>query len=169
MSDIFEIKQATINDTALILSFIKELAEYEKLLHEVVATEDALKETLFGEHAHAEVIIGYLNQTPISFALYFHNFSTFLGKPGIYLEDLFVRPEARGKGIGQKMLGYLAALAKSRKCGRLEWWVLDWNETAVGFYKRIGAKAMDEWTVYRVTDQALDTLAATWDGDVLKK
>ena len=169
MTDIFEIKQATIDDTSLILSFIKELAEYEKLLHEVVATEDVLKETLFGAHAHAEVIIGYLNQTPISFALYFHNFSTFLGRPGIYLEDLFVRPEARGKGIGQKMLGYLAALAKNRKCGRLEWWVLDWNETAVGFYKRLGAKAMDEWTVYRVTDQALDTLAATWESDISRK
>jgi GNAT superfamily N-acetyltransferase len=165
MTDIFEIKAATIKDAPLILSFIKELAEYEKLLHEVVATEDTLRETLFGAQAHAEVIIGYFNQTPVSFALYFHNFSTFLGRPGIYLEDLFVKPEARGKGIGQKMLSYLAHLAKSRKCGRLEWWVLDWNETAIGFYKRIGAKAMDEWTVYRVTDQALDNLAASWDNN----
>lgn len=162
MTDIFEIKAATAQDVPLILSFIKELAEYEKLLHEVVATEAILKETLFGGQTHAEVIIGYLNQTPVSFALYFHNFSTFLGRPGIYLEDLFVKPEARAKGIGQKMLAYLAHLAKSRKCGRLEWWVLDWNETAIGFYKRIGAKAMDEWTVYRVTDQALDDLAASW-------
>lgn len=162
MIDQFEIKFATIEDVSLILSFIKELAEYEKLLHEVVATEEILKETLFGEHVHAEVLIGYLNNKPVSFALYFHNFSTFLGRPGIYLEDLFVKPEARGKGIGQKMLAYLAFLAKSRKCGRLEWWVLDWNETAIGFYKRIGAKPMDEWTVFRVTDKALDDLAASW-------
>lgn len=169
MPDTFEIKKATPQEVPLILSFIKELAEYEKLLHEVVATEDLLKETLFGEEAHAEVVIGYLNQTPMSFALYFHNFSTFLGRPGIYLEDLFVKPEARGKGIGQKMLAYLAFLAKSRKCGRLEWWVLDWNETAIGFYKRIGAKAMDEWTVYRVTDQALDNLAARWENNNSKK
>lgn len=163
MADIFEIKPANIDDAPLILSFIKELAEYEKLLHEVVATEEILQETLFGENAHAEVVIGYLNHKPVSFALYFHNFSTFLGRPGIYLEDLFVKPEVRGKGIGQKMLAYLAHLAKSRKCGRLEWWVLDWNETAIGFYKRIGAKAMDEWTVYRVTDHALDNLAASWE------
>lgn len=163
MTEIFEIKPASIEDTPLILSFIKELAEYEKLLHEVVATEDILNETLFGENAHAEVLIGYLNHQPVSFALFFHNFSTFLGRPGIYLEDLFVKPEARGKGIGQKMLAYLAQLAKTRKCGRLEWWVLDWNESAIEFYKRIGAKAMDEWTVYRVTDEALDDLAASWE------
>lgn len=163
MVDTFEIKSATIDDVPLILSFIKELAEYEKLAHEVVATEDVLKETLFGDKVHAEVIIGYLNNLPISFALYFHNFSTFLGRPGIYLEDLFVKQSARGKGIGQKMLAYLANLAKSRKCGRLEWWVLDWNKTAIDFYKRLGAKPMDEWTVFRVTDQALDDLAAKWD------
>ena len=162
MKDIFEIKPATIDDVSLILSFIKELAEYEKLAHEVVATEDILKETLFGDKAHAEVIIGYLNNLPTSFALYFHNFSTFLGRPGIYLEDLFVKQSVRGKGIGQKMLAYLAHLAKSRKCGRLEWWVLDWNETAINFYKRLGAKPMDEWTVFRVTDQALDDLAAAY-------
>jgi len=167
MIDIFEIKPATIENVPLILSFIKELAGYEKLLHEVVATEDILKETLFGNQTHAEVIIGYLDGVAVSFALYFHNFSTFLGRPGIYLEDLFVKPEARGKGIGQKMLAYLAHLAKSRKCGRLEWWVLDWNETAIGFYKRLGAKAMDEWTVYRVTDQALDDLAASYKEDTL--
>jgi GNAT superfamily N-acetyltransferase len=163
MVNTFEIKSANIDDIPLILSFIKELAEYEKLLHEVVATEEILKETLFGENVHAEVVIGYLNRKPISFALYFHNFSTFLGRPGLYLEDLYVKPEARGQGIGQKMLAYLANLAKSRNCGRFEWWVLDWNETAIGFYKRIGAKPMDEWTVYRVTGQALDDLAATWE------
>ena len=162
MTEFFEIKAATDQDVPLILSFIKELAEYENLLHEVVTTEELLQKSLFGNRAQAEVIIGYLNQVPISFALYFHNFSTFLGRSGIYLEDLFVKPEVRGKGIGQKMLAYLANLAKSRQCGRLEWWVLDWNETAVGFYKRLGAKAMDDWTVYRVADQALDDLAASW-------
>lgn len=162
MNDIFEIKHASISDVPLILSFIKELAAYEKLSYEVVATEDVLKKTLFCERAYAEVIIGYLNDSPISFALFFHNFSTFLGRPGIYLEDLFVKPEARGKGVGQKILGYLAHLAKKRQCGRLEWWVLDWNETAISFYKKIGAKAMDEWTVYRVTGEALDHLAASW-------
>jgi len=167
MKNSFEIKPATPQDTPLILSFIKELAEYEKLSHEVVATEEILKETLFGDKSHAEVVIGYLDNKPISFALFFHNFSTFLGRPGIYLEDLFVKPEARGKGIGQKMLGFLAQLAKSRKCGRLEWWVLDWNETAIGFYKKLGAKPMDEWTVFRVTDKALDKLASTWKNNEL--
>ncbi len=159
MIDIFEIKTATVNDAPLILSFIRELAEYEKLLDEVVATEEILRETLFCDNPHAEVIIGYLNHVPVSFALFFHNFSTFLGRPGIYLEDLFVKESTRGKGIGQKMLSYLAQLAKHRKCGRLEWWVLDWNETAIEFYKRLGAKPMDEWTVFRVTDKALDDLA----------
>lgn len=160
MNNTFEIKPATVKDIPLILSFIKELAAYEKLLDEVVATEEILRETLFGKRAYAEVVIGYLDDKPVSFALFFHNFSTFLGRPGIYLEDLFVKPEARSKGIGQKMLAYLAQLAKARNCGRLEWWVLDWNEIASNFYKRIGAKAMDEWTVYRVTDQALEDLAA---------
>ncbi len=162
MNKTFEIKLATINDIPLVLAFIKELAEYEKLLHEVVATEDTLREALFGTKAHAEVIIGYLDGTPISFAIYFHNFSSFVGRPGIYLEDLFVKPIVRGKGIGQKMLAYLAHLAKSRNCSRLEWSVLDWNDTAIGFYKHLGAKAMDDWSVYRVTNQALDDLAAEW-------
>lgn len=161
MSDTFKIKPATEKDVPLIFSFIKELAEYEKLLNEVVATEEILRETLFGKRAYAEVVIGYLNHKPVSFALFFHNFSSFLGRPGIYLEDLYVSPEARSKGIGQKMLAYLAQLAKHRNCGRLEWWVLDWNTPAINFYKRIGAKAMDEWTVYRVTGQALDALAET--------
>jgi len=161
MTNAFIIKKATIDDVSLILSFIKELAQYEKLLHEVVATESLLQETLFGDKAHAEVIIGYLNDSPVSFALFFHNFSTFLGRPGLYLEDLYVKPEARGLGIGQKMLSYLAHLAKERNCGRFEWWVLDWNETAIHFYKKLGAKAMDEWTVYRVTGNDLDHLAKT--------
>jgi GNAT superfamily N-acetyltransferase len=159
MTESFQIKPATIDDVPLILSFIQDLAEYEKLAHEVVATEETLRATLFGAKPYAEVVIGYLDQKPVSFALFFHNYSTFLGKPGVYLEDLFVKPVARGKGIGQKMLGYLARLAKERNCGRLEWWVLDWNESAIGFYKRLGAKPMDEWTVFRVTGQALDDLA----------
>ncbi len=155
----FDIKLATIEDVPLILNFIKELAEYEKVAHEVVATQETLRETLFGENPHAEVIIGHLNETPVAFALFFHNFSTFLGKPGIYLEDLFVRPEARGNGIGQKMLAYLAKLAKDRHCSHMRWCVLDWNESAIGFYKRMGATAMDQWKIYRVTEQALDDLA----------
>jgi len=165
MSKNFKIKSATVNDISLVLNFIKELADYEKLLHEVVATEETLKETLFGDKSHAEVVIGYLDNIPVCFALFFHNFSTFLGRPGIYLEDLFVKPEARGKGIGQKMLACLANLAKERKCGRLEWWCLDWNESAVNFYKKIGATPMDEWTVFRVTGDALDNLAASNDHD----
>ena len=159
MIDVFEIKPATIEDVPLILSFISELAEYEKLAHEVVATEDILKETLFGQNANAEVIIGYLDSVPVSFALYFYNFSTFLGRPGIYIEDLFVKNEARGKGIGKKMLTYLAHLAKEKNCGRLEWWVLDWNENAIRFYKSIGAKPMSEWTVFRITGKELENLS----------
>ena len=163
MSNSLEIKVATVEHIPLILEFIKELAEYEKLLHQVVATEKILKESLFGEKKYAEIIIAYVEKKPVGFALYFHNFSTFLGRPGIYLEDLFVKPEARGKGIGQKILAYLGHLAKQRNCGRLEWSVLDWNETAINFYKRVGAKAMDEWTVFRATGQALDELAETWE------
>jgi len=160
MDQQFSIRSATIDDVPLILAFIKELAEYEKLAHEVVATEAILKETLFGNKAHAETIIGYLNDKPVSFALFFHNFSTFLGRPGLYLEDLFVKPEARGFGIGKQMLNHLAKLAKERNCGRLEWWVLDWNKPAIDFYHRIGAKPMDEWTVFRVTGQSLEDLAS---------
>jgi GNAT superfamily N-acetyltransferase len=155
----FTIRPATEDDVPLILSFIKDLAEYEKLSHEVVATEDLLRETLFGDRRVAEVIIGYMHGKPVSFALFFHNFSTFLGRPGIYLEDLFVKPEMRGNGIGRAMLAYLACLAKERRCGRLEWWVLDWNEPAIKFYKSIGAVSMKEWTVHRLTGEALDRLA----------
>lgn len=155
----FTIKTATISDVPVILDFIKELAEYEKLSHEVVATEETLEQTLFGDKAYAEVIIGYLNNEPVSFALYFYNFSTFLGRPGIYLEDLFVKPRARGQGIGRKMFSYLARLAKDRNCGRLEWWVLNWNESAIGFYKTLGAQPMSEWTVYRLTGESLHSLS----------
>lgn len=151
-----EIKLATKEDVPLILQFIKELAEYEKLAHEVVATEAILMESMFGPRLYAEAVIAYLDHEPIGFALFFHNFSTFLGRPGLYLEDLYVRPEARGKGIGQKLLAHLAELAKQRNCGRFEWWVLDWNTPAIEFYKRIGAKPMDEWTVFRVTQDKFE-------------
>jgi GNAT superfamily N-acetyltransferase len=155
----FTIRSATIKDTALILKFIRELADYEKLLHEVVADEATLKESLFGATPHAKVIIGEYQGVAVSFALYFHNFSTFLGRPGIYLEDLYVQPTMRGKGLGTILLGYLASVAIELKCGRLEWWVLDWNKPAVDFYESLGAKPMDEWTVNRVTGDALNKLA----------
>ncbi|WP_105617522.1 GNAT family N-acetyltransferase [Vallitalea okinawensis] len=154
----FNLRFANEKDVPLILGFIKELAEYEKLLDEVVATEEILYDSLFVKKA-AEVIIGEYKGKPVSFALFFHNFSTFLGKPGIYLEDLYVKPEMRGKGIGKEMLSYLARLAKERDCGRLEWWCLNWNTSSVEFYYGIGAEAMDEWTVFRVCDDALDELA----------
>ncbi|HRD71298.1 MAG TPA: GNAT family N-acetyltransferase [Legionella sp.] len=154
-----KIRFATENDIPLILQFIRELAEYEQLLGEVVATEANLKETLFGAKAHAEVILGYIEQKPVSFALFFHNYSTFLAKPGLYLEDLYVSPDARGQGVGTIMLAYLAKLAIDRGCGRFEWWVLDWNESAIKFYKQLGAKPMDEWTVQRVSGKALNDLA----------
>lgn len=156
----FTIRPAKEDDAPLILSLIKGLAEYEKLSHEVVATEELLRETLFGARRVAEVILGQFGGEPVGFALFFHNFSTFLGRPGIYLEDLFVKPEMRGKGIGRVMLAYVAHLAKERQCGRFEWAVLDWNEPALKFYKSISAVPMDEWTVHRVTGEALDRLAA---------
>ncbi|MBD2308055.1 GNAT family N-acetyltransferase [Chroococcidiopsis sp. FACHB-1243] len=155
----FEMRFAETDDVSLVLQFIKELAEYEQLAHEVVATEDILKESLFGNRKGAEVILGYYEKQPVSFALFFHNFSTFLGRAGIYLEDLYVKPEMRGRGIGRVMLSYLAHIAKERNCGRLEWWVLDWNETAINFYQKIGAVPMNEWTVFRVTDRSLIDLA----------
>ena len=154
------IREATEEDVPLILSLIRELAEYERLSHEVVATEDTLRESLFGGRRYAEVLVAEHDGTPAGFALFLHNFSTFLGKPGIYLEDLYVRPVFRGAGIGKKLLVRLAGLAKARGCGRLEWWVLDWNEPSIGFYKKLGAVPMDDWTVYRVTGAALEDLAS---------
>ena len=155
----FVLREATEADVSLILSFIRELAEYEKLAHEVEATEDVLRESLFGDRKIAEVILGYYQDESVSFALFFHNFSTFLGQPGIYLEDLYVKPEMRGKGLGKTMLAYLARLALERKCGRLEWWVLDWNEPALKFYRSMGAIPMDEWTVQRLAGEDLEKLA----------
>ena len=144
----------------LILTFIRELAEYERLSHEVVATEDSLHEWLFGEKPVAEVLIAEYGAEAVGFALFFHSFSTFLGRPGIYLEDLYVRPAFRGRGMGEAMLVHLAKLAKERGCGRLEWSVLDWNEPSIRFYESLGAVAMQDWTVQRVTGEALDRLAA---------
>ena len=154
-----EIRPATEDDVPIILSLIRELAEYERLSHEVVATEGLLRESLFGERRGAEVLIACCKGAPAGFALFFHSFSTFLGRPGIYLEDLYVKPEFRGRGIGRALLTHLARLAKECGCGRLEWAVLDWNEPAIKLYKSIGAVPMDEWTVYRVTGEALETLA----------
>lgn len=154
----FKIRFAEEKDTKLILDFIRELADYEKLLNEVVATEEVLHNSLFVKKS-AEVIIGEYNGDPVGFALFFHNFSTFLGKPGIYLEDLYIRPEVRGLGLGKIILSFLGKLALERDCGRLEWWCLDWNEKSIDFYKQMGANPMDEWTVYRVDGKNLSNLA----------
>lgn len=154
----FKIRIAKEEDTSLILKFIKELADYEKLLSEVVATEDILRESLFKRNM-AEVIIGELNGKPIGFALFFHNFSTFLGKPGIYLEDLYIKPAFRGREFGKQMLGYLANLCEERDCGRLEWWCLDWNKSSIEFYKKLGAEPMDNWTTFRITGESLKKLS----------
>lgn len=156
----YEIRVATESDVPTILSFIKKLAEYEKLSHEVVATEALLKETLFGARRTAEVAIGYLEGTPVGFVLFFHNFSTFLGRPGLYIEDLFVEEKYRRRGFGGALLRHVAQLAMARKCGRLEWSVLDWNQPAIHFYKKLGAVPMDEWTVFRVTGENLQKLGS---------
>jgi len=155
------IRPATRDDLPLIAQFIRDLADYEKLAHEVRFDEATLGEKLFGARPYAEVVIGELNGAPQGFALFFHNFSTFEGRPGIYLEDLFVRPEARGSGLGKALLIHLAALCTERDCARLEWSVLDWNAPAIGFYQSLGARMMDEWTVMRVDGDALTSLAAS--------
>jgi GNAT superfamily N-acetyltransferase len=156
----FSIREATAADIPLLLRLIKELADYEKLAHEVVATEEGLRRTLFGSRKVAEAIIGEYQGQPVAFALYFHNFSTFLGKPGLYLEDLYVSPSMRGKGFGRQMLVQLAQIAVERDCGRFEWSVLDWNEPAINFYKNLGARPQDEWTVFRVSGDDLHKLAS---------
>ncbi|HKB10598.1 MAG TPA: GNAT family N-acetyltransferase [Vicinamibacterales bacterium] len=155
------IERATERDVPLILRLIKELAEYERMSGEVVATEAGLRETLFGDRPSAEVVVGYAGDEPAGFALFFHNYSTFLGKPGLYLEDLFVVPKFRGRGYGKALLTHLARLAVERGCGRFEWSVLDWNEPAIGFYKKLGARPMEDWTIFRVTGDALRKLAAS--------
>jgi GNAT superfamily N-acetyltransferase len=154
------IESAVEGDVALILRFIRGLADYEDLRDACVATEEALRTTLFGDRPAAEVLLAHWADRPAGFALFFPSYSTFLAKPGIYLEDLFVEPELRGKGIGTALLARLAALAVARDCGRLEWSVLDWNEPSIGFYRSLGAIAMDEWTGYRLTGEALHRVAA---------
>ena len=154
------IRPARPADLPLIATLIRDLAEYEKLAHEVRFDEAALAEHLFGTRPMAEVLIGEVDSTPQGFALFFHNFSTFEGCPGIYLEDLFVRPDARGAGLGKALLAHLAATALQRGCKRLEWSVLDWNEPSIGFYERLGARLMDEWTGMRVDGTALAQLGA---------
>lgn len=155
----FDIRAATKADVSIILCFIKKLADYEHLSHEVVASEETLRETLFGRRRTAEVAIGYFNREPVSFVLYFHNYSTFLGRPGIYIEDLFVDEAFRRRGFGTALLCYVAGVANERRCGRLEWSVLDWNEPAINFYKKLGAVPMSDWTVFRVTGKELKKLA----------
>jgi GNAT superfamily N-acetyltransferase len=152
------IRWATEADIPVVLSFIRELAAHQRLAHEVVSTEDDLREALFGVRPTAEVLIGLWDNYPVSFALFYPKFSTFLGKPGIYLEDLYVKPDWRGKGVGQEMLRYLARLATERRCGRLEWMVVNWNASAIAFYKKLGAVPMDDWTVFRVTGESLTGL-----------
>lgn len=156
----FTLRFATPGDVPLILECIRGLAEYERLPHEVVATEDLLRETLFGPRAAAEVVLAHEGEEPAGFALFFHNYSTFLGRPGLYLEDLFVFPRYRGRGLGRRLLEHLAKLAVQRGCGRFEWAVLDWNVDAIGFYEALGARPMSDWTVYRVSGDALQKLAA---------
>lgn len=154
----FSLRFATAQDTALILEFIKELAHYERMSDQVFATEELLHDTLFTQKK-AEVLIGEYQGKPVAFALFFHNFSTFLGRPGIYLEDLYVKEEYRGMGFGKTILKTLANLAKDRGCKRMEWSCLDWNAPSIGFYKSLGSIPMDEWTIYRLQGEALDRLA----------
>ena len=149
-----------VEDVPVILDLITALAAYEKLSHEVVATEADLHRWLFGARPVAEVVIAWAGDVAVGFALYFHNFSTFLGRPGIYLEDLFVIPEWRGRGVGKRLLAALAGIAVERGCGRLEWSVLEWNAPAIGFYERMGARILDDWRICRVTGDALDALAS---------
>src|SRR5882724_9084647 len=154
----FAIRPATAADVPIILELIRALATYERAPNEVTATEDGLNKVLFGEKPAAEVLLAFENETAVGFAVFFHNFSTWLGRPGLYLEDLFVRPEDRGKGYGRALLIHLAKIARDRGCGRMEWAVLDWNEPAIQFYRKLGAKSMDEWTVFRLKRDGIRNL-----------
>jgi GNAT superfamily N-acetyltransferase len=156
----FSIRAATRDDVPTIFAFIHALAEFENLMHEVTATEDELREELFGVSPRAEVLLACENGTPVAFALFFHNFSTFLSRAGLYVEDLFVLPEHRSKGYGRALMLHLAKLAKERGCGRFEWTVLDWNQRAIDFYRSLGAEPMSQWIIQRVTGPALEKLAS---------
>ena len=155
----FKIRPARVEDVSIILELIRDLATYERAPDEVTATEEQLVDVLFGERPAAEVLLAFEEQSPVGSAVYFYNFSTWLGRPGLYLEDLFVKPEKRGKGYGRALLVELAKIARDRECGRLEWAVLDWNEPAIKFYRALGAKPMDEWTVFRLTRDGIARLA----------
>ena len=155
----FKIRPACVADVPIILKLIRDLATYERAPNEVTATEEQLVDVLFGEKPAAEVLLAFEKDTPVGFALFFHNFSTWLGRPGLYLEDLFVKPEKRGKGYGHALLVDLAKIARDRGCGRMEWAVLDWNNPAIKFYRALGAKPMDEWTVFRLTRDGIAELA----------
>jgi len=155
------ITRAVPGDTPIILSLIRELAEFERLLDQVTATEQQLRDALFGNRPYAEVLMARIGEDVAGFALFFHNYSTFLAKPGIYLEDLYVRPSFRGRGCGAALLRELARIAQERNCGRLEWSVLNWNQRAIDFYRSLGAEPLDEWTIYRVSGEALGRLAAS--------
>ncbi len=159
MSSQFLIRAASASDVPIILRLIRELAEYERAPNDAVATEAGLRDVLFGEEPAAQVLLALENDEPVGFAVYFFNFSTWLGRPGLYLEDLFVRPEIRGKGYGRQLLVRLAQIAHERGCGRMEWAVLDWNEPAIGFYKKLGARPNEEWTIYRLTSDGIAQLA----------
>jgi GNAT superfamily N-acetyltransferase len=159
MSPIVTIRPVHRHEMGVVLGFIRELAVYERLEEQCVATEADLATALFGARPYAEVVFACLDDTPVGFALFFHNFSTFLGKPGLYLEDLFVRPAARGLGLGKRLLVWLARTALERGCERLDWAVLDWNEPSIGFYHRLGGVALDDWTTFRLSGAALQRLA----------
>ena len=161
MNSTFEIRATSEVDVPVILHLIRELAEYERAPEAVVTTEAGLREVLFGAKPAAEVLLALENGEPVGFAVYFFNFSTWLGRPGLYLEDLFVRPAVRGKGYGRRLLERLAQIAKKRGCGRMEWAVLDWNDPAIQFYRKLGAQPMDEWTVFRLTEEGIAKLAAS--------
>src|SRR5437773_1815708 len=155
----FQIRPARVEDVPVILQLIRDLATYERAPHEVTATEEQLIDVLFGRRPSAEVLLAFEGKSPVGFAVFFHNFSTWLGRPGLYLEDLFVKPEKRGKGYGRALLVELAKIAHDRSCGRMEWAVLDWNEPAIKFYHALGGKPMDEWTVFRLTRNGIGELA----------
>lgn len=165
MSTKFQIRPATVDDLPIVMQLIRDLAEYERAPNDVVATEEGLQEVLFGQKPSAEVVLAMEGESAVGFAVFFHNFSTWLGRPGLYLEDLFVRPDSRGKGYGRALLVQLAKIARDRDCGRMEWAVLDWNEPAIKFYRTLGAAPNEEWTIFRLTSDKIAKLAASDAGN----